>query len=128
MPPATKTPPVASTIRPRLPATAPSTEQNSDSAISQIGSVPASARFEIAAAGSLSGPGEASAAAVSGRIMPRQAGSSARNANTSTSPWPESTRSHDTRPYFPVRNATSPCSSGVRAARSTWPPSDGTTW
>jgi hypothetical protein len=33
----------------------------------------------------------------------------------------------DTRPYLPVRNATRPCSSGVRAARSTWPPSDGTT-
>ena len=36
----------------RLPATAPSTEQKKASAISQTGSVPASARCEIAAAGS----------------------------------------------------------------------------
>ena len=52
MPPATNTPPVASTISPRFPAMAPSTEQKIASAISQTGSVPASARCEIAAAGS----------------------------------------------------------------------------
>ena len=126
MPPATNTPPVARTIRPRLPATAPSTEQKSASAISHTGSVPASARWEIAAAGSL--PAAASTAAVSGRISPRQAGSSERNLNTSTRPLPDRTRSHETRPYLFVRKWTRPCSSGVRAARSTWPPSDATTW
>jgi len=72
-------------------------------------------------------PEVAMAATVSSRMRARQAGSCDRNENTSTRPGPDSTRSHDTRPYLPVRNATSPCSSGVRAARSTWPPSDGTT-
>ena len=61
-------------------------------------------RCEMAAAGSCPGPWAARAAAVSGRIKPRQAGSSERNVNTSTSPWPESTRSHETRPYLWVRN------------------------
>ena len=128
MPPATKTPPVASTMRPRLPAVAPRTEQKIDSAISQTGSVPASARWEMAAAGSCPGAGAASTAAVSGRMRARQAGSSERKVKTSTSPWPDRTRSQDTRPYLVVRNATRPISSGVRAARSTCPPSEGTTW
>ena len=68
MPPATKTPPVASTISARLPAIAPSTEQNIASAISHTGSVPAIARAEITAAGSRPGSGVASTAAVSGRM------------------------------------------------------------
>ena len=99
MPPATNTPPVARTISPRLPATAPSTEQKSASAISQTGSVPASARCGDRGGGIVAGP-RASTAAVSGRIRPRQAGSSERNVNTSTRPLPDSTRSHETRPYL----------------------------
>ena len=64
-------------------ATAPSTEQNRASAISQIGSAPDRPRSEITAAGSLAGAGPARAAAVSGRMRARQAGSWERNANTS---------------------------------------------
>ena len=86
MPPATNTPPVASTMSPRLPAVAPRTEQKIESAISQTGSAPDRARCEIAAAGSWPGPCAASAAEVSGRSKARQAGSSARNVNTSTNP------------------------------------------
>ena len=98
------------------------------SAISETGSVPASARSAMAAAGSLWPAAPPSRAAASRPPSPRQAGSSLRNANTSTSPWPDSTRSQETRPYFTVRNWTNPCSSGVRAARSTCPPSEETTW
>ena len=114
--------------RARLPATAPSTEQNRASDISQMGSAPDRPRSEMTAAGSFFELGAASAAEVSGRISTRQAGSSERNENTSTSPRPDSTRSHDTRPYLLARYWSRPTSSGVRGAKSMCPPSEGTTW
>ena len=73
------------------------------SAISHTGSDPASARWLTAAAASCPGPWAARATAVSGRSSERHAGSWARKLNTSTSPWPDSTRSHETRPYLFVR-------------------------